>query len=147
MPKELKTTRVLKKVFKKTFWKLPEAEQRKILERMTKRLNSLYGIEVEISFYPDPLNYRATGGGRYSAEERKIYLYKASLMTFLHEYAHAIHHQKYRNEYRKPEEFSILWSHKVFKNFLPRLYKKNIKERKFFHSPAPEEIENFQYVL
>jgi hypothetical protein len=127
---------VKKHIDPKVFWKSSVEEQEKVLRALFNDICQLYGVEgVEFVVDIDSFKYRATGGGCYSPRERKIYLYKISLMTFLHEVAHML--------LGNSEKKARLWSHKVFYIAFPNLYLKNVKERKFFHVLPLEEVEAF----
>ena len=124
----------------KTFWKLPLDLQQQVLCALFKDICDLYGIDgVELCIKVDPVMYSMTGGGCYFPSERKIYLYKISLMTFLHEIAHAIMDLS--------EEKAVLWSHKVFYLAFPRLYMANVRKGRFFHIVSIEDLEKFNECL
>jgi hypothetical protein len=124
----------------KTFWKLPLDSQRQVLQALFKDICDLYGInDAELYIIIDPILYSMSGGGYYVPSERKIYLYKISLMTFLHEVAHAI--------MGLSEEKAVLWSHKVFYLAFPRLYMANVRKGRFFHIVPIEDLEKFNECL
>jgi len=131
---------VRKYIDPKVFWKLPLDSQKQVLQSLFNDICNLYGVEgVELLVDVNPVMYRMTGGGCYDPLERKIYLYKVSLMTFLHEVAHMLLGQSERK--------ARLWSHKVFYLAFPRLYLKNVREGKFFHVLPLEEVERFDECL
>jgi hypothetical protein len=121
----------------KVFWRvLGEEEQKRVLQELFRDVCQLYGVEgVELAVDLDPHKHKLTGGGCYSPLKRRIYLYKISLMTFLHEVAHML--------LGPSERKARLWSHKVFYLAFPKLYMKNVQEGKFFHSFPIEEIMQF----
>ncbi len=127
---------VRKHVDTKKFWKLPLDSQQQVLHALFKEICDLYGInDVELHITIDPVKYRATGGGCYDRVARKIYLYKISLMTLLHEIGHVL--------LGRSERKARMWSHKVFYQAFPELYLKNIREGRFFHVIPLEELERF----
>jgi len=131
---------VKKHIEPKVFWKSSVEEQEKVLRALFNDICQLYGIDgVSLVIDIDPVKCYRTGGGCYSPRERKIYLYKISLMTFLHEIAHML--------LGPSERKARLWSHKVFYMAFPNLYLKNVRERKFFHVLSLEEIEMFNEQL
>jgi len=131
---------VRKYIDPKVFWKLPLDSQKQVLQSLFKDVCNLYGVGgVELLVDVNPVMYRMTGGGCYNPLERKIYLYKVSLMTFLHEVAHML--------LGHSEKKARLWSHKVFYLAFPRLYLKNVREGKFFHVLPLEEVERFDECL
>lgn len=129
---------VRKHINPKVFWRvLSVEEQKQVLQDLFRDICQLYGKKgEELVIDIDPLKYELTGGGCYVPSEKRIYLHKISLMTFLHEVAHMI--------LGPSERKARLLSHKVFYLAFPRLYMKNIKEGKFFHSPPMEEIMQFK---
>ena len=120
----------------KTFWKLPLDSQQQVLQNLFKEICDLYGInDVELHIRVHPSMYHMTGGGCYDRVARKIYLYKISLMTLLHEIGHVL--------LGRSERKATMWAHKIFYYAFPKLYLKNIKEGKFFHVVPVEELEKF----
>jgi hypothetical protein len=121
----------------KVFWrKLSLEEQKAVLQGLFRDICQLYGVKgVELVVDIDPLKYNLTGGGCYVSSERRIYLYKISLMTFLHEVAHML--------LGPSERKARLWSHKVFYLAFPELYMRNVREGKFFHTFPIEEVLQF----
>jgi hypothetical protein len=139
MEERLEVVQLVKKhINPQVFWRvLGLGEQKNVLQELFRDICQLYGLSgMELVVDVDPLKYRLTGGGCYSPVERRIYLYKISLMTFLHEVAHML--------LGASERKARFWSHKVFYLAFPELYMKNIKEGKFFHSFAIEEIMQFK---
>jgi len=131
---------VRKYIDPKVFWKLPVEEQQEVLQKLLGDICELYGEDkVKLQVEIDPMKYKMTGGGCFVPSEKKIYLYKVSLMTFLHEVAHML--------LGPSERKTRLWSHKVFYLAFPDLYLKNVKERKFFHVLSLEEVKEFNECL
>jgi hypothetical protein len=131
---------VRKYIDPKMFWKLPVQEQQEVLQKLLGDICELYGVgKVKLQVEIDPVKYRMTGGGCFVPDEKKIYLYKISLMTFLHEVAHML--------LGPNERKARLWSHKVFYLAFSDLYLKNVKERKFFHILSLEEVKEFNECL
>jgi len=127
---------VKKHIDPKVFWKSSVEEQEKVLRALFNDICQLYGIRgVKLVVDIDQFKYRMTGGGCYVPKERTIYLYKVSLMTFLHEVAHML--------LGSSEKKARLWSHKVFYMAFPNLYLKNVKDRKFFHVLPLDEVKSF----
>jgi hypothetical protein len=138
MREELKVVQLVKRhIDPQVFWRgLSLREQKSVLQELFRDICQLYGLRgMELVVDIDPFKHRLTGGGCYSPIERRIYLYKISLMTFLHEVAHML--------LGASERKARLWSHKVFYLAFPELYMKNVQEGKFFHSFAIEEILQF----
>jgi len=138
MREELRVVRLVRKhIDPKVFWKgLGEEAQKQVLQELFRDICQLYGEKgVEFVVDIDPLKHRLTGGGCYVPAKRRIYLYKISLMTFLHEVAHML--------LGPSERRARLWSHKVFYLTFPKLYMKNVQEGKFFHTFPIEEILQF----
>jgi hypothetical protein len=129
---------VRKHIDPKVFWrKLSLKEQKAVFQGLFRDICQLYGVKgVDLVVDIDPLKYNLTGGGCYVPAERRIYLYKISLMTFLHEVAHML--------LGPSERKARLWSHKVFYLAFPELYMKNVQEGKFFHSFPIEEVLQFK---
>jgi len=127
---------VRKHIDTKTFWKLPLDSQQQVLQSLFKDICDLYGInDVELHIRVNPSMYYMTGGGCYDRVTKRIYLYKISLMTFLHEIGHML--------LGRSERKARMWSHKVFYQAFPELYLKNIREGRFFHVIPLEELEKF----
>lgn len=88
-----------------------------ILERKTKliylhrHLCEIYGIDIGITF--DLQSY-----SRYLPMEKIIVLHNCSVVTFLHEFAHAM---------GKDEKGACRWSLNIFKRFFPKSFEKNHK--------------------
>jgi len=118
------------------FWKISLEEQKEILSKLLHDICQLYGIEgVSLVVDINSAMYRVTGGGCYVPSERKIYLYKISVMTFLHEVGHLILGQ---------DEWKVMmWSHKVFFLSFPDLYLKNVQKGRFLHAVSLQELEKF----
>jgi hypothetical protein len=130
---------VRKHINPKQFWKSDLETQINILKKLFQDLCSLYEIEdASIEIKIDPFFYRMTGGGCVFPPKRVV-LYKVSLMTFLHEFAHLL--------FGHDEEKTNLWSHKVFYLAFPELYVKNAKESKFFHVVPLEKVMSFTECL
>ena len=131
----MKATPIIKRHFRKTgFWRKNETEQVEILKQALNELNNAYGTNIGLEYFNNQYFYRLTGGGYFSPSDRKIYLYKISLMTFLHEFAHAIGYG---------QTDAVLWSHKVFKEALPVLYRRARNRKLLLHLPDENEIDNF----
>jgi len=131
---------VRKYIDPKVFWKLSVEEQQEVLQKLLGDICELYRVDkVKLQVEINPMKYKMTGGGCFMPGEKKIYLYKVSLMTFLHEVAHMLLGQSERK--------ARLWSHKVFYLAFPDLYLKNVKERKFFHILSLEEVKEFNECL
>jgi len=138
MEKELKVVELVRKhINPKVFWKVLSVEEKeRVLQGLFRDICQLYGKKgVELVIDIDPLKHMLTGGGCYVPSEKRIYLHKISLMTFLHEVAHML--------LGPSERKARLWSHKVFYLAFPKLYMKNIKEGKFFHTFPIEEMMQF----
>jgi len=138
MREELKVAELVRKhIDPKVFWrKLSLREQESVLQKLFRDICQLYGVRgVELVIDIDPFKYMLTGGGCYVPAEKRIYLHKISLMTFLHEIAHML--------LGPSERKARLWSHKVFYLAFPKLYMKNVQEGKFFHTFPIEEILQF----
>jgi hypothetical protein len=134
---ELKVVELVRKhINPKVFWRgLSVGEQKRVLQNLFRDICQLYGVRGELVIDLDPLKYMLTGGGCYVPSERRVYLYKISLMTFLHEVAHML--------LGASERKARLWSHKVFYLAFPRLYMKSAQEGKFHHTIPIEEIMQF----
>jgi hypothetical protein len=138
MREELKVVELVRRhIDPKVFWrKLSLREQERVLQELFRDICQLYGVKgADLVIDIDPQKYMLTGGGCYVPAKRRIYLYKISLMTFLHEVAHML--------LGPSERKARLWSHKVFYLAFPELYVKNVKEGKFFHSYPIEEVLQF----
>ncbi|MCI4463315.1 MAG: hypothetical protein JHC30_03990 [Caldisericum sp.] len=123
----------------KTFWKSSIKEQKQILQSLFTEICKLYGINnVKFEVRINPILYCATGGGCYDPVTKRVYLFKVSLMTFLHEIAHLLGFD---------EEEAVLWAHKVFYCAFPKLYLKNVQSGKFFHIVPLEALEKFDECL
>jgi Zn-dependent M32 family carboxypeptidase len=124
----------------KVFWKLPIELQKEVLQNLFTDICKLYDVnDVRLEIKIDPILYCMSGGGCFVPTERKIYLYKISLMTFLHEIGHML--------LGPSEEKARLWSHKIFYAAFPKLYMKNVQEGKFFHKIPLEKVEKFNECL
>ncbi len=138
MREELKVVQLVRKhIDPKVFWRgLSLQEQKRVLQELFRDICQLYGKKgEELVVDLDPHKCRLTGGGCYVPAKKRIYLYKISLMTFLHEVAHML--------LGASERKARLWSHKVFYLAFPDLYMKNVQEGKFFHTFPIEEIMQF----
>jgi len=132
----MKTVKIIKKhIDPNVFWKMDQSEQVKVLKCLLFDLCQLYRLpNVKLEFINDAYAYKVTGGGIYIPDKNKIMLFKISLMTFLHEFAHI---------FFKDERRAQLWSHKAFYYSFPKLYLRNVKEKKFFHYFDLKEIQRF----
>ena len=133
----MKTVKIIKKYINpKVFWKMEKEKQVEILKKLFEELCQLYNIRnIKFEFQDDIRAYKITGGGVYSPKEKKITLFKISLMTFLHEFAHI---------FFPDEKRARLWSHKAFYYSFPKLYIKSLNEGKFFHAFDLEAIQKFE---
>ncbi|AKQ08601.1 hypothetical protein PBC5_035 [Bacillus phage PBC5] len=123
------------------FWKreVTNADKTILMGLFVRRVSQLYG-------FPTPKLYFDTGkqskenyrlyGGMYLDEPNEIHIfYKPSLMTFLHEFRHAM---QYRIEglklYRDDLEHDArAWSHSLYRLALPKSYKSAIEKGLFLH--------------
>jgi len=138
MSRELKVVELVRMhIDPKVFWRvLGLEEQERVLQGLFRDICQLYGVRgAELVVEADPHKHSLTGGGCYVPAQRRIYLYKISLMTFLHEVAHML--------LGPSERKARLWSHKVFYLAFPKLYMKSAQEGKFFHSFPIEEVLQF----
>jgi len=138
MREELKVVGLVRRhIDPKVFWRgLSLQEQERVLQGLFRDICQLYGVKgAELVVDIDPLKCGLTGGGCYVPAKRRIYLYKISLMTFLHEVAHML--------LGPSERKARLWSHKVFYLAFPKLYMRNVQGGKFFHAFPIEEIMQF----
>ncbi len=117
-------------IVKKGFWQMADEQQKEVLQSLLTVLNKIWGTQVTLmTNFNNPIMYRMTGGGTYHLESHQITLYKASLMTFLHEFGHALHE-------RAGELPAINWSHRMFQGAMPRVYQNSLEEGKFFSRPV-----------
>ena len=115
----------------KGFWRAVPEVQAEMLRALLLRLNIIWDTEITlICDFGNAEMYRATGGGTYHSNTYTMTLYKASIMTFLHEYGHALQ--------GRTEEAARLWSHRMFKGALPRTYQNAVETGMFFHTVATE---------
>lgn len=120
------------------FWKndVPMDDKVKAMRLWIQKVSTIYGFEPPKFYFVDDIRqYRQTGGGCYFPFQHEFYVFhKPSMMTFLHEFRHAM---QYKIEGLKlykgdVEEDARAWSHSAFKKALPKSYKKAI-ERGLFH--------------
>jgi hypothetical protein len=132
----MKATPIIKKYFRKTgFWRKNNEEKLQVMQNVLTELNRVYNKNVQLVYEDNEFFRLVTGGGRYNINSDTIYLYRLSLMTFLHEFAHALGYD---------QNGAILWSHKVFKEAMPVLYRKSLQRGLFIHSPLQHAVDNFQ---
>lgn len=127
--KELATIASIKShIACKGYWRMNATEQEVVLQSLLGELNSIWELQIILhcDFGNTPM-HTITGGGRYNPEFSAITLYKGSLMTFLHEFAHAIFEDE-------GEEVSQRWSHRMFKGALPRTYLNGVENSSFLHT-------------
>lgn len=104
--------------------------QKKMLDYALTELCKIYNIEkpnliVEIN----KEMYYSTGGGSYCVKTKKIHLYKISIVTFLHEFAHAL---QYQQKGYSDEEFPRAYSVNIFAVASPNLFWKAVENKKIF---------------
>lgn len=127
MEKEILTTKAVTEHITLEYWGKNASEQEEVLQALLGELNSIWDKKVVLHCdFQNTLQYHRTGGGIYYSYLGAICLYKGSLMTFLHEFAHSL----YDGE---GEDMAIQWSHKIFKGALPEEYQKAARGNKFFH--------------
>lgn len=127
MEKEIQTTKAITEHITSEYWGKNATEQEGILQSLLGELNTIWDKKVILHCdFQNTLQYHRTGGGIYYSHLGAICLYKGSLMTFLHEFAHAL----FEGE---GEDMAIQWSHNVFSKALPEEYQKAVRENKFFH--------------
>lgn len=126
MEKEMQTATAVKEHITPEYWGKSSSEQEKVLQTLLGELNAIWEKTVVLHCdFSNTLQYHRTGGGIYYPYLGAICLYKGSLMTFLHEFAHSL--------YDDGEDMAIQWSHKIFREALPDDYQKAVRENKFFH--------------
>ena len=124
------TVKAVQEYIQDEFWNATPEKQIEVFQSLLQELNSIWETQVILHCdFNNTLQYHRTGGGIYLPYLQAITLYKASLMTFLHEFAHAL----FEGEGEKSEFQVINWSHKIFKEALPETYAKALQEKKFFH--------------
>ncbi len=115
----------------KGYWRMSNAEKEVVLQSLLMELNTIW--DKHVFLYCDFENtqmYLATGGGTFSAQYEAITLYKGSLMTLLHEFAHSI----FRGIEEGGEEVARRWSHRMFKGSMPRTYLNAVENNSFLHT-------------
>jgi len=134
----MKATPIISRYFRKTgFWRKSNEEKLQVMQNALTELNVVYNKDVRLVYEHNEFFRLVTGGGRYDSNSNTIYLYRFSLMTFLHEFAHALGYN---------QNDAVIWSHKVFKEAMPVLYQKSLQRGLFIHSPLQDTVDNFQEV-
>lgn len=132
--KETQTIQAIKShIACKGYWRMNGSEQEAVLQALLGELNTIWDKQVILHCdFENSMLYAMTGGGRYNPQLQAISLYKGSLMTFLHEFAHAL----FEGE---GEEISQRWSHRMFKGALPRTYLNGVENNSFLHTVPAEQ--------
>jgi hypothetical protein len=92
-------------------WRGTNRERRSKLIYLHRHLCEIYGIDIGITFDPQ-------GISQYLPEENIIVLNNYSVVTFLHEFAHAM---------GRDEKGACRWSLNLFKRCFPKSFEKNHK--------------------
>ena len=97
-------------------------------------LMDVWGVKVNLVLkFDDSVNGAMTGGGNFQPHTNTIFLYKASLMTALHEFKHVIRCAYPMYNKGISEEDAVSWSHTVFYLAMPRLYQQSLDKGYFIH--------------
>ncbi len=123
--------KIVRQLIDKKIYRQSKQEQEKMLRQTLKDLCNLYGIKEPklVCDFENKRKYKQTGGGEYYPADKKICLYKMSIVTFLHEFAHHFQHAK---KCGNGEEFPRMYSVNVFYAVSPRLFEKAVKNKKIF---------------
>ena len=115
---------IITKYFRKT-----DAEKQQALQTVLQALNAHYGLQTTMRFTEG-----TPGSSNYRPSADLITMHTTSLMTFIHEYAHALQtiYTEY-TEYTDAEEDAQSWSHTVFFIAAPQMYLKAKNADKFNH--------------
>jgi len=106
------------------FFKKDSSGKLIILERLIKAFNEYSGLNVRFMFENDDFMYYITGGGCYLQVYNTIKLFnKPSMMTFLHEWKHAMG--------ERDELLARRWSHGIFRAAFPKTYKHSLEQGLF----------------
>ncbi len=116
--------RLLRELIKaKKFFRQTEADKKVLLAETLIHLNRIYGIETGLSFQRQFFDF--SGYGSYSINDRVIHLPRVSLVTFLHEFSHALFNQKNR---KNTEPQARSWSLELFKKASPKSYDRAVEK-------------------
>jgi len=110
-----------------TIWKKSESYAMKSMRTWLSEVSKLCEIKKPLL----KIDSEMYASGRYYADKNQIILPKVSVVTLLHEFAHALNHQK---GLPNSEDNARAWSCSLFKNAAPKHYAKAVRKNLiFFH--------------
>lgn len=112
----------VKGLIKEGFYKKDELEQTKMIRKLCNELSSLYKIEE-----PDMIFASKNYSPCYDMLNNRIFLTNLSIISFLHEFKHCIQDN---NKQINTEKIARGWSLSVFKQAVPKMFKKSVSEGK-----------------
>lgn len=121
-------------IIEQQFFKLQKKTKFLILDNLLKDLCKTYNIKkIELKYIPlnNPIEYLFLYNGFYNKDNNTLYLNeKLSLITFLHEFKHAVQHLK-----NKPnnEEIARGYSLSLFYLASPKHFNNALKKGLIFH--------------
>lgn len=127
------TCEAVKATIKSGYFKQDDNSRFNALKELNQQLASIYKIEPpELCWFPNPIMYMITGGGQFQAPHNKIFLFKPkklSLVTFLHEFKHALDHATKK---KTTESKADKWSLAIYCQVVPKMFQKAVNEGKIF---------------
>lgn len=117
------------------YFRMDDAAKCAALETLHAKLNALFNVTINIAFNLDEHMYKLTGGGYYNPSSQTLTMCGLSLMTYVHEYAHALQFSGVNLTQAADVELEAReWSHTVFFIASPHMYLTAKDGRKFAHN-------------
>jgi hypothetical protein len=118
----LNTIKLVKTLKEEGYFKANEEIKRKMLNNLIFNLADIYKIKINGFYFTDNKIYNDS---RYNQLNNTIYLNKASIVTALHEFKHALQHNKHK---LNNEDIARSWSLSLFYIAYPNIFKSSVKK-------------------
>jgi len=113
------------------FYKQDNSNKKQIITELFNRLNAIYNTQATLRIDENNNNmYMMTGGGMYNPSNNTIHLFKLSLITFLHEFKHALLKAKGK---KQSEIQARGYSISLFYKASERHYNRAVRKGLIFH--------------
>ena len=140
---KVETKAAVKATIKSGYFRKDDQERLKVLQKLNRTLSQIYKIDPsEVIWRPHTILYTMTGGGHFDTKRNRIELYKTeelSLVTFLHEFKHALDHARKK---KITETSANNWSLAIYAQIAPKMFTKAVLEGKIFSMRGKHDTNN-----
>ena len=121
---------VRKHIIKPKFFRQVDAEKKLMFMELLRAFNAAFDTTITVQF----LDAEESAGSNYTPQSDHIQMHGLSVMTFIHEYGHALQHAGVQLTRSDDAEVDAQeWSHTIFFIAAPHMYLKARDEEKFYH--------------